>query len=55
MSLKMYYVNMILGPSNSLPTVLSFLQSCIENGSINMNINELYDEKTKLHILIPER
>jgi len=55
MSLKMYYVYMIIGPSDSFLTVLSFLENCIENGSINMNIKELHDEKTKFHISIPER
>lgn len=53
MSLKMYFINMIIGPINSLPTVLSFFESCIENGSID--IKELYDDKSKLCISIPEK
>jgi hypothetical protein len=55
MSLKMYYVNIIIMVANSLATVLSFLESCIKNGSINMNVNELYNENTNLFISIPER
>lgn len=40
-------------PNECLPTLLNFLKSCQEDGSIALNLNEL--SSSKIQISIPER
>lgn len=50
-----FIINYYPGPKNCLPSVLEFLTSCVSEGVIELDIEELYKQNVVISILIPER